>query len=277
MRHLDEFCKVNVVGSLAELSVETLDGYRATRMIGAVTSTKELQTLRQFCEFCVERNWLTENVAKRLKPPRNAKPQPIEPYREAEVAAILAACDAFGRTNYERRRARAMVLLLRFTALRISDVATLARDRVRDGCVLLHTQKTGGLVLLPVPTEVLDALNALPTPRGAPVACPYFFWNGVTSRRSVIGIAEGTLASVFKKSGVSKGKTHRFRHTLATEILVKGGTEQDVADVLGISPAIVRKHYAKWTPARQRRILNLMKAVHSGTFLAQIDKEAVIQ
>lgn len=49
---------------------------------------------------------------------------------------------------------------------------------------------------------------------------------------------------------------------LATEILTRGGTEQDVADVLGISPAIVRKHYAKWTPARQERIVTVLKAVH---------------
>jgi predicted transcriptional regulator len=61
---------------------------------------------------------------------------------------------------------------------------------------------------------------------------------------------------------VPKAHAHRFRHTLATEILISGGTEQDVADVLGISPAIVRKHYAKWTPARQERITTLLKAVH---------------
>lgn len=141
--------------------------------------------------------------------------------------------------------------------------------------MLLHTQKTGGLVLLPLPEELLDALDAVPAPRGSP-GCPYYFWNGITSRRAVVGIAERTLAAVFEKSGVQKAKAHRFRHTLATDILVKGGTEQDVADVLGISPAIVRKHYAKWNPARQERILTLMKAVHSGTFVAQSEKGAVI-
>ncbi len=276
LRKLSHFCERESIDTMAELTVEVVDRFRATRQIGPVTATKELQTLRQFCAFSVERKWLTDNVAKKVKPPRNAKPQPIEPYTEAEVAAFLRACESFGRTSYERLRARAMVLLLRYTGLRISDVAALSRDRVRDGCILLHTQKTQGLVLLPIPRELSAALEAAPLPRGARPSCPYFFWNGVGSRRALVGTAERTLAAVFRSSGVAKAKAHRFRHTLATDILVKGGTEQDVADVLGISPAVVRKHYAKWTPARQQRILTLMKAVHSGTFSAHAEKEAVI-
>jgi hypothetical protein len=38
-----------------------------------------------------------------------------------------------------------------------------------------------------------------------------------------------------------------------------GGTEQEVADILGNSPEIVRKHYAKWSQARQQRIDDLMR------------------
>ena len=51
----------------------------------------------------------------------------------------------------------------------------------------------------------------------------------------------------------------------ATDILARGGTEQDVADILGISPAIVRKHYAKWSQARQQRIKRLFEDVYRGT------------
>ena len=52
---------------------------------------------------------------------------------------------------------------------------------------------------------------------------------------------------------------------------MKGGTEQDVADVLGISPAIGRKHYAKWTQARQERITTLMQRVHGASLPAGDD------
>jgi integrase len=67
---------------------------------------------------------------------------------------------------------------------------------------------------------------------------------------------------VFKKAGVKGAHAHRFRHTLATDLLAKGATCEDVADILGNSPNIVRKHYAKWSRAREERITGLMQSVY---------------
>jgi len=47
--------------------------------------------------------------------------------------------------------------------------------------------------------------------------------------------------------------------------LGRGASFEDVADVLGNSPEIVRKHYGKWSPARQSRIDDLLEKVHSGS------------
>ncbi len=60
---------------------------------------------------------------------------------------LLQAPLDYGERRAERedaviQGARAMFLMLRHTELRISDVALLARSRVRDGQVLLHTLKT---------------------------------------------------------------------------------------------------------------------------------------
>jgi site-specific recombinase XerD len=270
------YCQRAGLHDIMQVTVEHLDAFRASRRLSPTTATKELQTLRQFFGFCVERRWAEDNPAKRIKLPRNVRPEEVVPYTQAEVARILAACDGIGRGSYERLRARAMVLLLRFTGLRISDIATLGRDRVQGGEILLHTQKTGGTVFLPVPAELQAALDALPGPRGAGESPGYYFWNGITSRRAVVGIAERTLAAVFKRSAVVSGHAHRFRHTLATEILARGGTEQDVADILGISAGVVRKHYAKWSQARQQRITQLFEAVYPGTYLARDEKAPVI-
>ena len=77
----------------------------------------------------------------------------------------------------------------------------------------------------------------------------------------MIRAAERTLTSVFAKAGVLRAHAHRFRHTLATELLEQGWTFEDVAEVLGNSPNIVRKHYAKWSRGRQDRITDMMKSV----------------
>lgn len=55
---------------------------------------------------------------------------------------------------------------------------------------------------------------------------------------------------------------HRFRHTLTTEILVNGGSMEDAANILGDSPEIIRKHYAKWSIAYQRRTVELFSKIH---------------
>ena len=53
------------------------------------------------------------------------------------------------------------------------------------------------------------------------------------------------------------------RHTLATELLENGWTYEDVAEVLGNSAAIVRKHYAKWSKGRQSRLTQMLESVFS--------------
>ena len=97
-------------------------------------------------------------------------------------------------------------------------------------------------------------------PRNAAADCPCYFWNGQSSRRAMVGIAERTLSAVFKKSAVKGAHAHRYRHTLATRLLEKGATFEEVADILGNSPDVVRKHYAKWSKGRQANIDRLMLA-----------------
>jgi integrase len=137
----------------------------------------------------------------------------------------------------------------------------------RDGNrwrIFLRTEKSGKPVFLPIPADLKTALDTVPLPRGCGENSRWFFWNGVSSERAMKGIAERSLASVFKASMVPHAHAHRFRHTLATELLGNGASFEDVADILGNSPEIVRKHYAKWSPARQARIDDLMARVHSG-------------
>ena len=141
-----------------------------------------------------------------------------------------------------------MMLLLRYTALRIGDVALLAKDRIRNGEVYLRTMSNGKVVKLPVAPELQAALDRLPEPIGSAGESKYFFWSGNGTARSMVRDATRTMATVFKASGVSRAHAHRFRHTLATEILEAGGSFEDAAEVLGNSPNIIRKHYAKWAP-----------------------------
>jgi site-specific recombinase XerD len=262
LRYLQEHCDREGLRDLDEITVEHLDSFRFWRKLGPLSAMKELERLRCFFGFCIERGWMKDNPAKRIKTPRNIKPAEVVPYEPNEVAKMIAACDAIGRCGYERLRARALVLLLRYTALRITDAITLPRDALRENEIRVRTQKNGQPVSVWVPSELVAALRALPLPRGASEDCRYFFWSGNCTKRAISGSAERTLTRVFKKADVKGAHAHRFRHTLATDLLAKGATFEDVADILGNSPNIVRKHYAKWSRARQERITELMQSVY---------------
>ena len=62
------------------------------------------------------------------------------------------------------------------------------------------------------------------------------------------------LAKVFDAAGIKGGHPHRFRHSLAVNMLNHGSSAEDVALVLGNSPQIVTKHYSAFVSARQERL-----------------------
>ena len=259
LRILREFLETRGIKTVDEIDLEALNAFRPARKVSSRTWTKELETIRHFFRFCLDNEWIARNWADKVPMPKNLKPAAREPYEPNEIIRIIAACDAIGRTGYERSRARAMVLMLRYTALRISDVALLRRDRIRGGEILVRTAKNGKPVKLPVHPELQSALDVLPNPRAAEgQECPYYFWSGNGSTRAFIRDVTRTMASVYAASGVAGACSHRFRHTIATEVLEMGGTIEEAADILGDSETIVRKHYAKWSRGRQTRISDLL-------------------
>jgi hypothetical protein len=103
--------------------------------------------------------------------------------------------------------------------------------------------QNGKAVRLPVHRDLQAALDVLPYPEG-PTARTAAICSGVATDRSARFIRDvtRTMATAYQASGVAGACSHRFRHTLATEILELGGTFEDAADVLGDSETIVRKH-----------------------------------
>ena len=261
LRYLGELAASRGLRSVDEIGVEDIDAYRASRKIGSVTWLSELEIVGHFFAFCMARKWTDENPAASVKKPKILNENEVVPYTREEVMRILSACDGIGRGAYVRLRARALVLVLRYTALRIADAALLSRDRVRDGQINVRTQKTGQCVWFPVHPELQAALDLLPAPRGGDSG--YFFWSGNGTKESMVRTAGRTVTAVFKRSKVPNAHAHRFRHTLATELLEQGWTYEDAAEVLGNSAAIVRKHYGKWSRGRQSRLTEMMESVFS--------------
>jgi len=99
-------------------------------MLAVVSFTRSLlERLRAFYRFAVESKWVADNPATKIKNPK-VKPTPTMPFSQEEVTNILAACDqypdSYGRVRqWNGRRLRALVLLLRYSGLRIGDAVCL--------------------------------------------------------------------------------------------------------------------------------------------------------
>jgi hypothetical protein len=144
---------------------------------------------------------------------------------EEQMTAILKAVDKYP-DKANAVRLRALVLLLRYSGLRIMDAAMLSRDRIKDGRLMLRTAKTGTVVHLPLPPSVIQALDACP-------GKPYPFWTGVSKPKSAAFVWQRSLAKLFKLAGIQDAHAHRFRHSFAVGLLLEGVTIENVSALLG--------------------------------------------
>jgi site-specific recombinase XerD len=272
LRYFTEFSARETLTYVDQINLEAMDKYAQSRN-NIKSWTKDVELLRQFFEFCRDREWINRNPAKALKLPRVQEANDVVPYTHAEIVKIIAACDEFGKYSYERRRARAMTVLMRYAGLRISDVVTLAREHIQGQYLVKRAVKNNKLIRVELPSSVLEALEVLPLPKAAAKGNQRYFASDATGLRSLVKGAWRTMDAVFKRSGVVGAHPHRFRHTLASELLAKDGSIEKVAGILGDSPATIRRYYAKWTPEFQTLQDDLIRKIH-GTHLAQPQKEA---
>jgi site-specific recombinase XerD len=278
-RSINELMVVSDGKELDAITIEVMDGYAMWRNQKAGWSwAKEIEVLRQFFTFCVDRDWMRKNPARVLKRPRILEANDVVPYTQEEMVRIIAACDKIGLYSYERLRARAMVLLMRYEGIRISDVVTLSREHIQGNHLVKRAVKNAKLISVALHPEVQKALEALPRPKAAGTDCQLYFTSENSSLRSSVKGAQRTLWAVFKIAKVPGAHPHRFRHTLASELLAKGASYEDIAGILADSPTTVRRHYAKRTPeyqTRQDRTLALVHGANSVTNLAQTETPAV--
>jgi integrase len=254
-RQMAAFAKEHGLRYLEEFDLKLLREFRATWRNRNLSAKKKLEQLRAFFRFWVRCGALTANPALELDAPIVKQP-PTLPFERNEMARILYACDHLYADNYRRvgqpnaKRIKALVLLLRYSGLRIGDAATLPVARVADGKVFLRTAKTRTRVTCPLPLIALDALAECP--RTNPL---YFFWTGQCSRGTVARDWHSKLAKLFAAAGVPNGHPHRFRDTFAVEQLLSGTPIDQVSALLGHSSIkVTERHYAPWVKARQEQM-----------------------
>ena len=253
-RQLEEFAKKEGLHFLKELDTPALNRFRATwKGSSGLADLKKLERLRSFFKFAVGNGHIEKNPATALRNPR-VRQSPTLPFSSDELMATLAAAakkvaEARSDRRNHARRLRALVLLLRYSGLRISDAVGCSTDRIQNGKLFLYTQKTGQHVYCPLPDFVLNELEAVPR-----VSERYWFWTGNGTVETARKKWSEALADLFKAAMIPSGHAHRFRDTFAVELLKAGTPIERVSILLGhASVRITEKHYNPWNRARQEQ------------------------
>jgi integrase len=258
LRRLQTFSKARGFQLVTDLKLEILREFRAAWPHHNTAARKRIEELRTFFGFCLDSGWITTNPAKALKPPPHVG-APVEPFGDDEIKKICSACANFsgeaGAVNM--RRLEALVELMLHTGLRIRDAVTLRSDRIVGGNIRLRTEKTGTVVDLPLPRSLIEKLDRLRA-----TSADYFFWTGKSKPKSAVGNWQRSLKRLFESAGIVNGHAHRFRHTFAKRLFIKGTPAEDVAALMGHrSSSVTLKHYASWGKDRQKQLEAYIKRI----------------
>jgi len=248
------FAEMRGLQHLSQVSVDEVRQFRASLRNSANTSQKKLESLRSFFRFCCDSKWIAENPGNLVKAPKVTQ-RPTMPYCEDEMKKIIAACSQYPNChgNYDPEygpKLKAFVLLLRHSGLRIGDALMLERKRLKRDRLFLYTQKTGTPVYVPLPPELVAALNFCPNRNPE-----YFFWSGESKLTTAAGNQRKYLNRLFEIAGVRGGKPHRFRDTFAVELLLADVPLERVSILLGHSSIkVTEKYYSPWVKSRQDQL-----------------------
>jgi integrase/recombinase XerD len=260
------WCKKQGLFDVAEIGLEQVTKFRNQLSNKGTVKNRKLSRLRSFLGFCMDRRWIDENPAKKLKPANEDDPE-VDYFHPEEMKKLLDAC--FTSHNWLRghdfefrdRRLRALLLFMRWTGLSTIDCIRFERSRLQQNdkgvwSVLLHRQKNGNPVFVAVPPEVADAVLEIP-----PVSETYFFWTGNGKPVTAVRGWRRSLAHVFNEAKLKRNDKlmrchpHMLRHTFTIEKLLTGASLEDVSLLLAHrSIKVTERHYLKFDQRRQDRL-----------------------
>jgi integrase len=248
---------------LDQLTVADMDRFYASWKDGIRAKAKKLDRLKSFITFCKKRKWIAEDITDDLEaPPGSSTTLPKAPFTDEELKRIYAACDALGspaHRNWTGEDAKDFIFLSVYTGLRISDVATFdITKRLHGNNVFLRMHKTKRPLNTWIPTWLVERLKARQEKNGSLIfRCGVSF----TMKQLTDIWRNKRLSAIFSLAGPFEEKPHphRFRHTFVRILLEKGVPIADVAELIGDTEDMVRRHYLQWVQTRQDRLTQILQ------------------
>ena len=259
--------------------------FRASWAVSPLTASKNMTVVKSFFEFTVSNEWLSRSPAKLVKGVRGkgdgSNTERI-PFSDDELKRMFEACDTqYGKrsikwsreihhqpatgvtANYKYKWSGQdladFIAVSVYTGLRISDLATFRSERMLDtGECHIRTTKNGRKVYTWIPEWLQEQIRARAREHGSLI-----FGAHATSDVNVItDLWRRKLKRLWALCGPwpETPTPHRFRHTFARILLQKPNvTVRDVAELMGDTEEMIKRHYSAWVSERQERLTSVLK------------------
>lgn len=197
------------------------------RRLAPDTINHRLAILRCTAKMAYRREWIQEPL--HLKILRLPTPPGRQIYLTREqVQAVVGACPD--------RRVQDAIRIAAWSGLRLSEIARLTREDVRDGCLLVRQSKTDRPRAVPIAEAILETVARLPL--------------GIGHRT----IQEGWSAAR-DAAGLDGVRFHDLRHTCASWLIQEGVDLYTVGVILGHASGQTTRRYAHLDTSSLKRAM----------------------
>jgi integrase len=218
---------------------------------GATGLVLDVAILHRLFSFAVDSEWTLRNPVRMEGRPGENPHGGAEPFTGDELTRLRAHAGhdllAF--------------LLLRWTGLRGGDAVVLSWREVHLQTKEIErvTQKRGRKVILPIHTELLFALEAERDKR-SPQATDQILKNPSTGTPLTRPRLYERMLALGHRAGVPNAHPHRFRDTLAVDMLSRGASPYDVAKMLGDTIETIERHYTPFVRELRERVRAILES-----------------
>jgi integrase/recombinase XerD len=217
---------------------------------GATSVALDAAILHSAFSFAVESEMVIKNPVRMEGKPGAEPARGAQPFTGGELQKLRAHAGAD----------LLAFLLLRHTGFRGSDAVRLSWAEVHFDRREIErvTQKRRKRVILPIHTELLFALEtefARRAAQSSDVVLALPNGNAMTRPRLY-----ERIKALGERAEIPNAHPHRFRDTLAVDLLCAGCGVYDVARMLGDTVETIERHYAPFVPALRERVRRIMES-----------------